>query len=122
MLIVGTDDKTTPVDPNVTRAWEHISSSVLYRIELVAAEHQSFTDICDYQEFLPSLPDVLPLIVETIEPLAVEGCSPDDMPIDRAKELTNTFAVQFLESVFRNGPALDIDAIEVPADVLLLAK
>jgi predicted dienelactone hydrolase len=122
MLIVGTDDKTTPVDPNITRAWAHFSSSTLYRIELVAAEHQSFTDICDYQEFLPSLPDVLPIIIATIEPLAVEGCSPDDMPIDRAKDLTNTFAIQFLESVFRDGPALDIATLEVPQDVLLQVK
>ena len=41
LVIVGTDDKTTPVDPNVTRAWELTSSEPHYRLELLAGEHQS---------------------------------------------------------------------------------
>lgn len=43
LIIIGTDDKSTPVEPNVERAWELTSSLPHYRMELVAAEHESFT-------------------------------------------------------------------------------
>jgi predicted dienelactone hydrolase len=122
MIIAASDDKTTPIDPNVTRAWDLSAASPFYRVELVAAEHQSFTDVCDYAEFLPNLPDVLPLVVDTINEFAKEGCAPDDMPIDRAKSLTVTFAVGFLDAALKGGEFLDVGGLEIPEDVVLLAR
>jgi len=123
MVIVGTNDQTTPVDPNVTRAWDLSSSQPHYRVELVDAQHQSFTDVCDYQEFLPTLETAVPdAVIETIDSQAVEGCSPGDMPIDRAKELTNTFAITFLDSVFRDAEMIDAATTEIPDDVVFMAK
>ena len=122
LLIVGQDDKTTPVEPNITRPWELANAEPFYRVELVAGEHQSFTDICDYQVFLPTLPDVLPQITETIETMAAEGCAATDMPIARVKELTNTLSVQFLESIFRNGAPIDPSTTLIPDDMVLLTK
>lgn len=99
LVMVGTNDQTTPVEPNVTRIWELAKSEPLVRVELVDAQHQSFTDVCDYQVFLPSLGDAVPQpVLDTINGQGAEGCSPGDMPIERAKDLTNTFAVNFLES------------------------
>ena len=122
LVMVGTNDQTTPVDPNVTRVWELSSSVPHRRVELVDAQHQSFTDLCDYQEFLPTLPDVPEVVTETIADFGAEGCSPGDMPIDRAKALTNTFAVNFLDSVFRDDELYRPDTVQAPDDVIFLAK
>lgn len=121
LVMVGTNDQTTPVDPNVTRAWELTASSPHIRVEFVDGQHQTFTDLCDYQEFLPTLADVPQVVIDTITSFGEEGCSPGDMPIDRAKELTNTFAVQFLESVFRAGPPIDPTTL-FPDDVIVMIK
>ena len=123
LVMVGTDDKSTPVDPNVTRAFEFTASDPLYRIELVAAEHQSFTDVCDYLEFFPTLDeDPTEAIVDVIEEFAVAGCSDGDMPSDRVQELTNTFAVSFLDSIFEDGEMIVPDTVSIPDDVIYLVK
>jgi predicted dienelactone hydrolase len=121
LVMVGTNDQTTPVDPNVTRPWELTASSPHIRVDFIDGQHQTFTDICDYQEFVPTLPDVPQVILDTIESYGEQGCSPGDMPTDRAKELTNTFAVQFLESVFRAGPPIDATT-RFPDDVTVMIK
>jgi predicted dienelactone hydrolase len=123
LVMVGTDDKSTPVDPNVTRAFEFTASDPLYRIELVAAEHQSFTDVCDYLEFFPTLDeDPTEAIVDVIEEFAVAGCSDGDMPSDRVQELTNTFAVSFLDSIFEDGEMIVPGTVAIPDDVIYLVK
>ena len=122
LIIVGTDDSTTPVDPNVETAWSSSSASPHYRVELVAAEHQSFTDLCDYLDALVDREDATPLVVDVITEMSVEGCSPDDMPIERVKTLTNTFAVSFLESVFRGGEMITDQTNVIPDDVIFDAK
>jgi predicted dienelactone hydrolase len=123
LVIVGTNDQTTPVEPNVTRIWDLAASEPLVRVELVDAQHQSFTDVCDYQAFLPSLGDAVPQpVLDTIDSQGAEGCSPGDMPIERAKELTNTFAVNFLESVFRDAELIsDVDTT-MPDDVIFMSR
>ena len=122
MVMVGTSDKTTPVEPNVTRLFKLGGASPLYELQLKAAQHQSFTDICDYEKFLPTLSGVPPVIIQTIASFAVEGCAPTDMPIERAKSLTDTFAIRFLESVFRNGPAISNASVTGVDDVLFDSK
>lgn len=123
MVIVGTDDISTPVVPNVTRVWELTASEPHYRVELVAGQHQSFTDVCAYLEVLPTVPQaVQDVIAPTIESQATEGCGPEIMPIERAQELTNTFAITFLDSVFRDGEMIDAAVTEIPDDVVFMAK
>lgn len=119
MVIVGTDDITTPVDPNVTRLWDLNDNSPAYRVELVAGEHQTFTDLCAYTRFLPTLGEVPEVVTETIEAFAVEGCSEGDIDDVRAAELTNTYAVDFLAQVFGDGPAI---VSTPPADVLFQSR
>jgi predicted dienelactone hydrolase len=123
LVMVGTNDQTTPVEPNVTRIWDLVGSEPLVRVELVDAQHQSFTDVCDYQTFLPSLGDAVPpAVLDTITDQGAEGCSPGDMPIERAKELTNTLAVNFLESVFRDAdPITDANTL-IPDDVIFMSR
>jgi predicted dienelactone hydrolase len=122
MVIVGSDDKTTPVDPNVTRLWDLSTVSPAYRIELVAGEHQTFTDLCDYGDAVPSLPGVPDIIVETITDYGAEGCSAGDIDDDRAAELVNTYVIEFLDQVFRGGPAIDPTLVAPPDDVIFAAR
>jgi predicted dienelactone hydrolase len=122
LVMVGTNDQTTPLDPNVTRAWELTASEPHYRVELVDAAHQTFTDVCAYQESFPSLPNVNPAVVQVIDEFAVAGCSVGDMPIPRAQDITNSFAVAFLDSVFDDTTMFEPDAFTIPDDVNFMAK
>lgn len=122
LVVAGTDDKTTPVDPNVETIWDHSAASALYRVELTAAEHQSFSDVCAYEAWIPSLPAPNPLLVQVVEERAVAGCSADDMPIERAKGLTNTFAVSFLNSVFQGAAMPQPDTHIIPDDVTMWTR
>jgi predicted dienelactone hydrolase len=120
MVLVGTNDKTTPVDPNVTRLWSLSKNAPAYEVELVAGQHQTFTDICAYQTFLPKLANVPEVITKTIDSFAAEGCGPGDIDAKRAAELTNSYVIRFLDQVLRNGPALG--ATGNPKDVIFAAR
>jgi len=120
MLLVGTSDRTTPVDPNVTRPWALLPASPRYRVELAAAGHQSFTDVCRYQRDLPTLADVPELVIDAVDSFATEGCAPELMPIERAHELTNTYAISFFQAHLAGNPGyaalIEPDAV-IGADV-----
>jgi predicted dienelactone hydrolase len=122
LVMVGTNDQMTPATPNVDRPWELSNSSPSYRADFVAGQHQTFTDICDYQEAVPLLPNVPAIVLDTISSFAEQGCAPGDMPIDRAKDLTNTFAISFLESIFRGGTMIDPTVTAIPDDVTFAVK
>jgi hypothetical protein len=92
------------VVPNVTRAWELSNSDPLYRVELVAGQHQSFSNACRWVELVPTWPQELQdLAGPFLTSQAASGCGEGIMDIDRAQDLTNTFAISFLESIFRDG-------------------
>jgi predicted dienelactone hydrolase len=123
MAIGGTDDDVTPIDPNVTRPFELAAGSPNIRIDLVDAGHQSFSIACEAQAFLPSLPTPVPApLVELLDSYAEQGCGPGLMDIERAKDLTNTFAVNFLESTFREGELISDTNTIIPDDVVFFAK
>ena len=122
LVMVGTNDEATPADPNVTRAWELSNSVPLYRADLVGATHQSFADFCEYQAYLATVPDAVPLIVQTVDDYGSASCAPDAMASSRAHELTDTFAVAFLESIFRGGEMIDPTTTAIPDDVIFTVK
>jgi predicted dienelactone hydrolase len=122
LVMVGTNDQTAPPTPNVDRPWELSKSEPSYRADFVDGQHQTFSDFCEYQQTVPLLPNVPPLILDTINAYAAEGCSPGDMPIDRAHDLQNTLAVTFLDSVFRGGEMIDPDVVAIPDDLIYAVK
>lgn len=123
LVMVGSDDSSTPVVPNVTRAWELSNSDPLYRVELVAGQHQSFSNACRYLDLVPSWPQELQeLAGPFLTSQAASGCGEGIMDIDRAQDLTNTFAISFLESVFRDGEMIDAATTEIPDDVVFMVK
>lgn len=122
LIIVGTDDKTVPVDPNVERPWALSPGSPAYRVELVAGEHLTFTDMCDYVTFLPELGTVPEFIVTELDDRSQQGCSTGDMPIARAQELTNTFAIRFLDAFYGDDPFIDPSSEALPEDVIFQSR
>ena len=95
LLVSGTEDVTTPIDPDTERAWDSISGRPLWRVDITDAGHQSFTDVCDYQELLPTL-DAPELLVDAVDEFAEEGCADELVPIDEAHRLINRASVAFL--------------------------
>ena len=118
LVVVGEDDVTTPVDPNVTRLWDLSSSTPGYRVELVAGEHQTFTDVCAYQRTLPTLEGVPQIVIDTIDDFAEQGCSEGDIDDVRANEITTTYALAFLAEVFDGGAPITT----APDDAVLLTR
>ena len=104
----------------MTRLWSLSKNSPAYRVELVAGQHQTITDICAYQTFLPELANVPEVITKTIDSFAAEGCAPGDIDAKRAAELTNSYVLRFLDQVFGNGPALSASAN--PEDIIFAAR
>lgn len=121
LVVVGADDVTTPVDPNVTRLWDLSTSTPGYRVELVAGEHQTFTDMCAYQRTLPTLPtlEAVPqIVIDTIDDFAEQGCAEGDIDDVRANEITTTYALAFLAEVFDGGDPITT----APDDAVLLTR
>lgn len=122
LIIVGSDDKTTPIDPNVERLWALTAGSPTYRVELAKAEHLTFTDLCDYVTFLPELGTVPDFVTTELARRSEAGCAPDDMPSARSQELTNTFAIRFLDEFYEGEPFIDLASERLPDDVVFAAR
>ncbi len=122
LVMVGDSDDTTPIDPNVERPWALVPGSPSYRVELVAAEHETFTDLCNYNEQLPELESVPEFVVDAVAGFTATTCAPTVMPLDRAQEITNTFAVRFLDEITQGAPALSDDSVVYDDDIRFLTK
>ena len=123
LVIAGTLDTATPIDPNVTRPWDLSKSSPHHRVDLIGGEHYSFTDFCEFADFFPTMETPPPdLIVETVDEYGAESCAPDVMPSERVHDLTNTFAVAFLESQFRDAEFIDPATTTIPDDVVFMSR
>lgn len=118
LLVSGTKDVTTPIDPDTETAWDNITGRPLWRVDITDGGHQSFTDVCDYQVLLPTL-DAPQLLIDTVDDYAEEGCVGNLIPIDDAHELINRNSVAFLLA-FVAGE-VDYEAFladEVPGEVV----
>jgi predicted dienelactone hydrolase len=96
MLLSATKDTTTPIADDTERPWELISGRPLYRVDLVDAGHESFADICAYQELAAQRPDWPAPLVETIDQFAEEACTPGFLDIEVAHRDIATFSIPFL--------------------------
>ncbi|MFT4658335.1 MAG: putative dienelactone hydrolase [Candidatus Aldehydirespiratoraceae bacterium] len=118
LVMVGTADEATPGTPNVDRAVAETSSEIIYRVDLVEARHQSFTDGCAYL----ALEDASQVVRDLLEARVGTACTDDAMSADRVNELTSTFAVSFLDSIFESTEMITADNTEIPEDVLFEQK
>ena len=107
LILVGTKDTTTPPGSDSERPYSLITGRPLELVELVDAGHQSFTDVCSYQEQIPKLPDVPAPVVSVINLQASEACGTGFMPIGRAQEITDTLAVAFFQTYVAGKPGYE---------------
>jgi len=96
MLLSGSLDVTTPVNPNTTRPWKLLSSFYRYRADIVGGGHQSFSDICDITDALLAV-GIPPDFVEFIIGAADEGCGPDLIDSGEAHRLTRLYTASFFK-------------------------
>lgn len=107
LVLGGTADETTPVDPNSVRAFALPAARPRYRVDVLEAGHASFTNVCDFRDaFLASsLPaPIVNLLLAGIQGLIDEGCAPELIPVDEAHRLTDLYAVAFLARHLAGDP------------------
>ncbi len=95
LLMGGTSDTVVPIEPGIVRAWDLISGRPEYRVDLVAAGHNSFTNVCDIRDAYVAAGVGQP-ILGFVEEQAEDGCAPDLLPIDEAQRVTTLYVVSFL--------------------------
>lgn len=123
LVMSGTLDDTTPIDPNTVRTAELVTGRPLVRADLVGATHQSFSDACAYTVLLRELPDVPENIIDLVDEQAGDTCGPDVLDVDRAQDLINTYAIAFLESELTgDDEAAELLAADAPDDVELTVE
>jgi predicted dienelactone hydrolase len=97
MLISGSLDDVTPIRPQTTRAWKELEATPRYRVDLEGGGHQSFSDVCFYQQVVEATPDVAAPVAEAIDGYAGDACLPKFLPIEEAHTLIDRYAIGFLE-------------------------
>jgi predicted dienelactone hydrolase len=103
LVLGGTSDITTPIDPQSIRPFAFASSRPRYRVDLEKAGHASFTNICDIADVLLDA-GIPPAIVEAVLGNAEEGCAPELIPIEEAHRVTNLYAVAFFSRDLAGDP------------------
>ena len=95
LLMGGTSDTVVPIEPGIVRAWDLISGRPEYRVDLLAAGHNSFTNVCDIRDAFVAAGVGQP-ILGFVEAQAEDGCAPELLPIDEAHRVTDLYVVSFL--------------------------
>jgi predicted dienelactone hydrolase len=95
LVLGGTSDTVVPIVPGIAHAWDLISGRPAYRVDLVAAGHNSFTNVCDIRDAYAAAGVGQP-ILGLVEGEAEHGCAPELLPIDEAHRVTDLYAVSFL--------------------------
>lgn len=92
----ASDDSTVSVALNADRPDELIPGRPYGRADIAGAQHQSFTDVCRYQDLLATTPEAPGVLVEAIEDYASEGCMEGQLPIDEAHRIIKRLTTAFL--------------------------
>lgn len=122
LLFSATLDETVSVEENTPRPFALIEGRPLVRADIDGGGHQSFTDVCGYQDLVAEMPELAPPLVEAVNDYASEGCTEELIDIDEAhrviRELTTAFLLQHLDGaseyglLFEGSPS-DDDALAV---------
>jgi predicted dienelactone hydrolase len=95
LLMGGTSDTVVPIEPGIARAWNLIPGRPEYRVDLLAAGHNSFTNVCDIRDAYVAVGVGQP-VLGFVEAQAEDGCAPELLPIDEAHRVTDLYVVSFL--------------------------
>jgi predicted dienelactone hydrolase len=103
MVLGGTSDVTTPIDPNSVRTFALPAARPRYRVDLEKAGHSSFTNICDIGDALTGA-GLPPALAEFLLGSLDEGCAPELIGIEEAHQLTRFYAVSFFQRHLAGDP------------------
>lgn len=94
LLMGATLDETTPIDPEITRPFELVPATDVYRVDVIDADHNSFTMICSAEDYLddPGMPSE---IVDLAAGVLEDACAPEVIDGDAAMAITNRYVVAF---------------------------
>jgi predicted dienelactone hydrolase len=93
LLVGGTEDTTTPIDPEITHPWELLGGDVVERVDLEGVGHMAFSEICAISDELTALGQAD--LIAYIEDFSDGACGPDAVPIENVHRLTNRYVVAF---------------------------
>lgn len=124
MVVSGTLDEATPIDPNTERVADNVRGRPFYRVDLEGATHQSFTDVCDYTVLLRELPDIGDELIAFVDEFAENTCDPDVLDVGEAHRLINQYAIAFLLAELTGSSAAQavLDAEDMPDTVSFTAR
>jgi len=99
ILLSGTLDTTTPIEPNTTRPWNLIAADFVRRVDVIDATHTHFANICDIANLLFALgigvadwPDIG--AGQLVQPY-YDTCVPPAFSLDEAQRIQDHYAVSF---------------------------
>lgn len=126
LLVGGLLDRTTPMEPEITRPAALISAPSLVTVAVEGAGHISFTDICPVAAQYKAKADAVALIVAYLDRLAEEGCSDEFVEPGRVQSLTNRYVVSFFRvhlahdeayrELLRSVPGATVEVVRDSAD------
>jgi len=94
LLLGGTQDDLTPLNPNLTRPMQLISGRPLIRVDLVGATHRAFIETCN----IPGLLSNLRAGLTNIEQFEINNCLIGSLPVETAHHIVDLYTVAFLKS------------------------
>jgi predicted dienelactone hydrolase len=92
LIIGGTQDTTTPIEPESRQAFELIPGEV-FRVDVVGAVHFSFTNSCDLIRIVEESGFPEWLVAFLLGPDFLAPCGSDVIDVEEAQRLTNLYAV-----------------------------
>jgi len=92
LILGGTEDSITPVEPESRRAFELIPGDV-FRVDIVGAVHFSFTNSCDLIQILVDWGIPEGLVAFLLGPGFLEPCGPGVIDVKEAQRLTNLYGI-----------------------------
>ncbi len=95
LLIGGTLDETTPISTNLDRPFDLVTGRPLYRVDIEGAGHQSFSDVCLYQQLMAAVPEIPQSVLDAIDVYALEACAPTFIDWTRAQRIIDTYTIAF---------------------------
>ena len=102
--------------PAAASFWYNTNADPFVEVRLDRAAHDTFTDICAYGKLVPAYPNAPKIVAAYITALAKESCTPPNMPAGRVHDLTNRFAIAFLERYLAGDKRYDHYLTQIPAD------
>ncbi len=103
LVLGGTSDTTTPVDPQSVTAFAEVSARPRYRVDVTNAGHNSFTDICPIADALLAV-GVPEAVLDFVLSSRDDGCAPELIPFLDAQRITRAFAISFFKRYVAGDP------------------